>query len=192
MKPERRTFTFEFRADGDAPKIAGHAALFNTDADIGGYYTERILPGAFAETIGKDDIRALFNHNPDYVLGRNKANTLSLSEDERGLAVEISPPDTQTARDLMTSIRRGDVSQMSFGFYTLDAEWKTENGHDVRVLKTLQLFDVSPVTFPAYAQTDVSVRSATEIMADRPQPVRIDRAPLLRYLEAASLPGLTR
>lgn len=192
MKPERRTFAFEFRADGDAPKLAGHAALFNTDADIGGYYTERILPGAFAETIGKDDIRALFNHNPDYVLGRNKANTLSLSEDERGLAVEISPPDTQTARDLMVSIRRGDVNQMSFGFYTVDAEWKTENGRDIRVLKTLQLFDVSPVTFPAYTHTDVSVRSATEIMADRTQPARIDRTPLLRYLEAASLPGLAR
>ena len=188
MKLERRAFSFELRAQ-ESPVIAGHAALFNTDADIGGYYVERISPGAFSESIGADDIRALFNHSPDYVLGRNKAGTLRLDEDERGLAIEIDPPDTQLARDLVTSIKRGDISQMSFGFFTKDAEWKTENGKDVRILKKVQLFDVSPVTFPAYSQTDVSVRSAADILAERPpghqpgQVVNPCNEPLLRYLE---------
>src|SRR5262245_46107276 len=115
-KLERRAFTVNLRAADDSPKINGHAAVFGVEADIAGLFWERIEPGAFTKAIGRDDVRALWNHNPDYVLGRNTSGTLRLSEDEKGLAVEIDPPDTQWARDLAISIRRGDVSQMSFGF----------------------------------------------------------------------------
>lgn len=161
MKTERRAFNFEVR-DDESPRLAGHAAVFNSDADIAGLFVERIAPGAFAASIQDHDIRALFNHDPNYILGRNRAGTLRLSEDDKGLAVEIDPPDTQFARDLLTSIKRGDVSQMSFGFTVQDSEWRTENGRDVRVLKSVRLFDVSPVTFPAYTDTDVTVRSVWE------------------------------
>lgn len=151
--------------EGDAPRIVGHAAVFGQLSEELGWFEkfrERIEPGAFTETIKRDDVRALWNHNPDYVLGRNRAGTLRMREDDRGLAVEIDPPDTQWARDLLVSIRRGDVNQMSFGFEVLQDSWGMENGQKVRTLRKVRLFDVSVVTYPAYPQTDVAVRSCIE------------------------------
>ncbi len=159
----RRTFPLiEMRVEGDEgerPKIVGHAAVFNELSEPLWGFRERILPGAFKEAIERDDVRALVNHDPNYVLGRNKAGTLRLAEDERGLAVEIDPPDTQWARDLMVSMRRGDVNQMSFAFTVLDEEFSKEDGENIRILKKVRLHDVSVVTYPAYPQTDVQVRS---------------------------------
>lgn len=145
--------------------IEGHAAVFDSWSEtLGGLFPfkEIVRKGAFTESIGKDDIRALFNHDPNYVLGRNKAGTLALIEDEVGLRVEIIPPDTGWARDLQTSIDRGDISQMSIGFVVEEDEWSTENGMDTRTLKKVKLFDVSPVTYPAYTATDVGVRAMQE------------------------------
>jgi uncharacterized protein len=162
---ERRTvdvtMTVEKRAD-ESPRIKGHAAVFNTLSQNLGWYREMIAPGAFAEAVKSDDVRALWNHNPDHVLGRNKANTLILSEDERGLAIEIIPPDTQLARDLAISIERGDITQMSFAFSVRpngDSWGQDDEGNDVRTLTNVRLYDVSPVTYPAYTETDVAVRS---------------------------------
>lgn len=148
--------------DGGGQIIEGHAAVFDSWSEmLGGIFPfkEKVKKGAFIKTIKKDDIRALFNHDPNYVLGRNKAGTLELEEDEIGLKVRIDPPDTQWARDMQTSIKRGDISQMSIGFIVLKDKWSTEDGVDVRELIEVQLFDVSPVTFPAYTQTDVGVRA---------------------------------
>ena len=125
-------------------------------------FKEKVRKGAFAESIGRDDIRALFNHDPNYVLGRNRAGTLELVEDNVGLRVRITPPDTSWARDITTSIRRGDISQMSIGFVVEDDEWSSKDGIDTRELKKVRLFDVSPVTFPAYTATDVGVRAMQE------------------------------
>jgi len=163
MKQERRTLQSEFRVERreDGKKlIRGHAAVFNVETDLG-WFRERIAPGAFSESIGKDDVRALFNHDENFILGRNKAGTLTMREDEQGLYVEIDPPDTQVARDLVTSIERGDISQMSFGFQTIKDSWETEENaaKDLRTLEKVKLWDVSPVTFPAYQGTDVAVRS---------------------------------
>ena len=105
------------RDDGDLKNIEGHAAVF--DKISGTWFLEQISPGAFAETIIQDDIRALFNHDRNYVLGRNTARTLTLAEDSEGLAVSIIPPDTQCARDLEVSIERGDITGMSIGFEIL-------------------------------------------------------------------------
>ena len=142
--------------------IEGHAAVFDLWSEtLGGIFPfkERVSRGAFAESIMQDDIRALFNHDPNYVLGRNKAGTLELAEDDVGLRVRINPPDTSWARDIVTSIRRGDISQMSIGFIVEKDSWASEGGMDTRDLKKVRLFDVSPVTFPAYTQTDVGVRA---------------------------------
>ena len=142
--------------------IEGHAAVFDSWSEtLGGIFPfkEKVRKGAFSQTIEKDDIRALFNHDPNYVLGRNKAGTLELKEDETGLYVRIIPPDTQAARDLITSIERGDINQMSFGFTVEEEKWDTVDGVDVRELRRVRLFDVSPVTFPAYPSTDVGVRA---------------------------------
>jgi len=145
------------KRDDGKPGIAGYSALFNTVADLGPF-REQIAPGAFGESIGQDDIRALFNHDPNFVLGRNKAGTLRLAEDGKGLSMACDLPDTQYARDLATSIERGDISQQSFGFKTLDDDWQMQAGVPLRTLKRVRLRDVSPVTFPAYASTDVAMR----------------------------------
>lgn len=166
-KIEQRTFkadalAIEARAaDGGTtmPMIKGHAAVFDQlSEDLGGYQ-ERIAPGAFAKSLSGQDIRSLWNHNPDYVLGRQSAKTLSLSEDSKGLAVEIDPPDTQWARDLCVSMRRGDIKEMSFSFITISDKWAKLDGAWVRTLLEVELIEVSPVTFPAYPQTDVSARA---------------------------------
>jgi HK97 family phage prohead protease len=159
---ERRAFTVDGmkieRREKEASRIIGHASVFNREANIGGWFIESVAPGAFRRAIAEDDVRALFNHDPNFVLGRNRAGTLRLSEDDIGLAIEITPPDTQAARDLMTVIERGDVSQMSIGFRALKQEWDESGDVLKRKLTEVELFDVSPVTFPAFPQTDVSVR----------------------------------
>lgn len=167
---ERRAFAadvfkIEQRDDGQR-RLVGHAAVFNSlSEDLGGF-REQIAPGAFADAIAGDDVRALFNHDENFILGRNRSKTLTLSEDSRGLAIEIVMPDTQTIRDLVIApIERGDVSQMSFGFSVRPGgqDWaKDDEGRVVRTLKRLRLFDVSPVVYPAYPETDVAVRSFSD------------------------------
>lgn len=170
MKPERRCFTLDGLTvedrDGLPPVIRGHAAVFDKwSSDLGGF-RERILPGAFSEAILGDDVRALFNHDANLVLGRNRAGTLRMAEDGEGLAVEIDLPDTQYARDLRVSMQRGDITQMSFGFTVSKGgqSWgKGTDGLSERTLTKVRLFDVSPVTYPAYSQTDAAVRELSEI-----------------------------
>ena len=164
MEIERRAFLVEeLRAiEGENPEIVGHSAVFNAlSEDLGGF-REKIDPGAFSKSILEDDIRALFNHDPNYVLGRNRSGTLMLSEDVEGLPIRVKVPNTSWARDLMESVKRGDINQMSFGFRTLKDRWEEVNGKIVRTLLQVKLFDVSLVTYPAYPQTSAAVRSAFE------------------------------
>ena len=125
MQLERRSVTEapEFRADGEKKTLRGYAAVFNSDADIGGSFVERIMPGAFANTLKDADVRALIDHDSGRVIGRSSAGTLRLVEDERGLAVEIDLPDTSDGRDIATLVERGDIDGMSFGFRVTHDEW---------------------------------------------------------------------
>ena len=170
---EKRNFAVtELRAveDGEQRKIVGYAAVFNTEARINSWLIEKIEPGAFAKTIAGDDIRSVWNHDSNFVLGRNKAGTLTLIEDERGLRSENIPPDTQWARDFQVSIDRGDVTQMSFAFEVIDQEWlDNEDGTETRTIKEVRLFEVSPVTFPAYTDTTVALRSLESARGSRQQ-----------------------
>ncbi len=170
MKPsgrEERTIEvseeMELRVDGDEEAtISGYAAVFNKKSLPLGFqgFREMIAPGAFTETIKTADVRALFNHNPDMVLGRTRSNTLTLEEDQKGLKVAITPPDTTWANDLRESIRRRDITQMSFSFETVEDLWEGEDTKSpLRTLRKVNLFDVSPVTFPAYPQTSVKARN---------------------------------
>jgi len=172
MEQERRVFPIELRAKDDGSNtIFGYASVFDQwSEDLGGF-KERVRPGAFTKTIEESDVRALFNHDPNYVLGRNKAGTLKLEEDKKGLAIEVDPPDTQWARDLTTSIKRGDITQMSFGFQTVKDEWDNEDKSAVtRDLVEVRLYDVSPVTYPAYPQTTVAVRDLVSQLTAEPAP----------------------
>jgi len=157
---ETRNFQFtEVRAVKDKLRLEGHAAVFNRlSEDLGGF-REQIMPGAFSQSIAEDDILSLFNHDSNYVLGRNRAGTLQLSEDTTGLAMAINLPDTQIGRDLMTSIERRDITGASFAFMVPSGgdRWEHVDGMDLRTILFARLKDVSPVTFPAYPQTDVSV-----------------------------------
>lgn len=180
---ERRTFTMdgikvERRDDGDkAVTLRGHAAIFNSlSEDLGGF-REQIVPGAFVEAIEGDDIRALFNHDPNLILGRNRAKTLTLAEDVRGLAISIIAPDTQFARDLTVSMERGDITQMSFAFRIKPngEDWaKNDDGVWIRTVKRVRLYDVSPVTYPAYTGTDIAVRSLDAFRQAHPESIPDD------------------
>jgi HK97 family phage prohead protease len=163
---QRRMFAVEgMRVETRAekpPQILGHAAMFNKTTMIGRSFYEVIMPGAFSKTIQEADVRCLWNHDLNYVLGRTKSGTLRLSEDAQGLLIEDDAPTTQLISDLVLEpIRRGDVDQMSFAFYAVRTEWvDQENDLPIRKLFEVKLYDVSPVTFPAYQETDVAVRSA--------------------------------
>lgn len=162
MEFEKRSIkNTELRAEGDSkPVIKGYAARFNSLSEDLGYFKEIIMPGAFRKTINDGaDVRALFNHDPNFVIGRVKSGTLRISEDDKGLFIEATPPETTWAKDLVTSIKRGDVDQMSFGFKTVKDNKRVDNGQNIRELLEVKLFDVSPVTYPAYTQTSVVARS---------------------------------
>jgi HK97 family phage prohead protease len=163
----------ELRAEENepgTPTIAGYAAVFNERTDLG-YFTEVIKPGAFKRAIKEgQDVRALWNHDPNYVLGRTKAGTLRLEEDKRGLKIEIDPPATNFADDLIESIRRGDVDQMSFAFTAVEEKWTEKDDEPtLRELVDVNLYDVSAVTYPAYDATTVGVRSADAVYQEHIQ-----------------------
>ena len=167
---ERRYLTMELRLsddDGDnVTKIQGYAARFNKWGEGWGF-REKIAPGAFKQTIkDNDDVRALFNHNPDLPLGRTGLKgdgKLILREDEKGLWMELTPTNTTIANDLKENIRTGVVSQQSFGFEVREDEWTYFDGEKEkpaeRVLRNVKLYDVSPVTYPFYTDTSVALRS---------------------------------
>lgn len=143
---------------GESNVIEGYAAVFNSPTDIGGWFTEVIAPGAFSKAIAENgDIRALFNHDWNNVLGRTKSGTLHLSEDNRGLKFEVDLPNTSVARDLAESLKRGDISQCSFGFIPTVEEWDYSIEPVKRTITEVELFEVSVVSIPAYEDTEVSL-----------------------------------
>jgi HK97 family phage prohead protease len=158
MTMERRALIAPLEVRAESRTIAGYAAVFNSETDIGGMFREQIAKGAFKPSLNAD-VRALFDHDTSHVLGRTKAGTLRMSEDDHGLAVEIDLPDTQTGRDLRESMARGDIDGMSFGFRVTKQEWDESGEVPLRTIREVELFEVSVVTFPAYADTEVALRS---------------------------------
>lgn len=163
---ERRTFTgdIEFRgAEDGVIRAGGYAARFGAFSQNLGGFVERIAPGTFSKTVQEADVRALFNHDPNMVLGRNRSGTLRMEEDSNGLAYEIDLPDTALGRDVATLLERGDISGSSFGFRTISDEWgETDSGFPLRTLTQVALRDVGPVTFPAYSDASSALRSLAE------------------------------
>ncbi|MEZ4684189.1 MAG: HK97 family phage prohead protease [Caldilineaceae bacterium] len=145
------------------PMLRGYAALYNQlSVDFGGW-REIIRPGAFTSTLANGpDVRALVEHEGGLsIIGRTRNGTLRLREDVKGLAVEIEPPDTQAGRDITTLVRRGDLDQMSFAFWTKRDNWLEQEEYVLRELFEVDIDggDVAVVTYPAYPQTSVQTRS---------------------------------
>jgi len=181
------------------PRLEGYAAPFNAlSVDMMGF-RERILPGAFRESLERDDIFAVWNHEPSDVLGRKKAQTLELAEDARGLRVVIHPPRTALADSWVESVRRGDVTQMSFAFRTLEDRWIYDEGKiPIRELQRVQLLEVSPTIFPAYPQTKIAARAVAASAALRGLPIdprlltELPAEPELRALLASQVSVFVR
>lgn len=171
MKLERRFYPITVRvSEGDAPKISGTGIVYNQlSVVIWGMFREQISPGAFTESMAKRDVRFLWNHNTDYPLGRTGNGTLRLSEDDQGIGFENDPPATSWGNDAVTSLRRGDVTQTSFGFVTLEDDWSLDTNEQlIRTIRKGELWEISPVVFPAYPQTEVGVRSVAEVVEANP------------------------
>jgi HK97 family phage prohead protease len=150
----------EAREDGGDLYIEGYFAVFNSVYELWPGATESIAPGAFDDSVS-DDVRALYNHNTDLVLGRTSAGTMEINQDSRGLwgRIRINRDDSD-AMNAYARIRRGDITGCSFGFDIADQE--TEYREDGTVHWTIKrvspLYEISPCTFPAYQDTTVSAR----------------------------------
>ncbi len=159
---ERRLISgdFEVRAGDTGSVIVGHAPVWNRYSQNLGGFVEQVAQGASSRAIVEDDIRGLLNHDPSLLLGRNKSGTMRLFEDNVGLRFEIDVPDTQCGRDLVVSAKRGDITGASFSFRVIDQEWGvTESDFPLRTIKSMQMFDTGPVTFPAYLDSESGLRS---------------------------------
>ena len=162
---EKRIFNIETRVDSTEDGrdlVVGHASVYDSRSNnLGGFY-EFIERGAFnEELISNSDVRALINHDPNLILARNTSGTLNLTADERGLKYEFEMPETSYGKDLAISMKRGDITQSSFAFTVAEDDWSTDaDGNNIRTIKKIdRLYDVSPVTSPAYnmAESDLVV-----------------------------------
>lgn len=154
---------FETREDeGQEPTIEGYFSVFNSIYEIAPGMTESVAPGAFSRSLQGGDIRALINHDSTLVLGRTKAHTLELHEDERGLWGKITVnPNDRDAMNLYERVKRGDVDQCSFGFVINKEETDFRDDGSVHwTIQDVDLYEVSPCTFPAYEATSIAARTA--------------------------------
>lgn len=174
----------ELRADDAEPRLSGYAAIFRNKTDLG-WFSEEIAPGAFSDVLG-DDVRALFNHSPDHVLGRTRAGTLRIAQDDRGLKYEVDlNPDDADAMQLHARVKRGDISGSSFSFTVAEEAWDyTQEPAHRTIVKIGSLFDVAPVTFPSYDAAMVSAR-AKSAAKERP-PVPVSHEVREKYLALAA------
>ena len=157
VRPVKTEFTTR---DDENPTIEGYFAVFNSLYEIAPGMTESVAPGAFSRTLS-GDIRALTNHDTTLVLGRTKAHTLDLREDEHGLwgKISINPKDAD-AMNLYERVKRGDVDQCSFGFEIVSENTDVrEDGSMHWTITDVNLFEVSACTFPAYQETNIAARS---------------------------------
>lgn len=149
--------------------VAGYGAVFNSETVIGGAFREVILPGAFKRAVS-GDVFSFFNHDQSKVLGRTKSGTLRLVEDDNGLHYDVDLPDTSAARDLRVSMDRGDVDGSSFMFDIPQGgdEWDfSGDGLPLRTIREANLYEVGPVTMPAYPDATAGLRSLNEERAKR-------------------------
>jgi HK97 family phage prohead protease len=176
--------------------IRGYAIVFNRLSEVLGFFREKIMPEAIDRTFSeRADLRALVDHDSSKVLGRITAGTLRVEKDAHGLQVEIDPPDTTSGHDIVESIRRRDITGMSFAFLDLTPlkdRWDETTDPPTRIVRDMLVREVSIVTFPAYPQTEVALRSLEAFRATGRRPGDPPRTVSERMAwSAAKLKGLT-
>ena len=191
----KRDFPSEVRMatrDDGSPVIAGHAAMFTEFYDIApgtrAHFRERIMPGAFADVIQgePEDTAALFNHDPNMLLGRYSAGTLRMSESADGLAYETDPPNARA--DVVESIERGDVKGNSFAFTIAEQEWNDEADVPERTITRIgALYDVGPVVYPANPATDVALRELRDAGFDVPDVDTSEQLPTFELVDGQTV-----
>ena len=158
---EIRTFNvenLELRQEGEDNIVVGYGSVFNTLSNELGGFREIIAEGAFDGRLN-DDVRFLINHD-GLPLARTTNGTLRLTTDERGLKYEAKVANTSLGRDLIELMRNGTINQSSFAFVVEDDSWEVRDGVNVRTInKVSRLYDVSAVTYPAYEEASVALRS---------------------------------
>ena len=162
-------------ARGMSPVIRGYAIVYNRLSEPLGFFREQIAPTAMRRTLAEGvDLRALVDHDSSKLLGRLKAGSLRVETDAHGLRVEIDPPNTTYGHDIVESIRRGDTTGMSFAFRTMpDGErWDESATPPIRTVTDMLVREVSVVTFQAYPQTDVALRSLEALRSQSGQYAR--------------------
>lgn len=164
--------TVEIRKHEDGTKtLTGMAAVFGKLSENLGGFREIIEAGAFDDT-DLSDVRGLFNHDANFILGRNVSKTLRVKPNANGLHYEIDLPNNRTIEDLVLGpIERGDVDQSSFGFIVGQGNDSWDENDDGVLIRTIHKFkevlDVSPVVFAAYSDTTVGARSMQKFIENR-------------------------
>ena len=171
--------------------LTGYAAVFDSDSqEFSGWekpWVERIAPGAFARSLtDQPDVKALWSHRDDAILARSP-DTLSLQEDETGLRVDIRLIDTQQNRDVLASVKGGLVDAMSFGFQARKVTWEEGEERETRTLLDVDLYEVSPVVWPAYPATSISTKRSARAMEASKDELSALREERDAYFKAATL-----
>lgn len=188
----------ELRQDGeDSRTLVGTAVPWGQLSNVLDFgFREQFRRGTFRESLAEDDPVALWNHDPGELLGRTSAGTMRVHEGVKGLRFEIDLPKTTRGNDVLSLVERGDVNGVSIGFFASDDEWETKDGQEIRTVKKARLRDISPVTFPAYPQTDVAKRSyeawQSSIRAedDAGKQIQLDHETRERELELVEAEGV--
>ena len=177
---EKRTVNLEIRSTNvEERKLEGYAAVFNENYTLlrdrwGEKFYERVMPGAFKDTIKEraDDIFMLINHDWNKVVGRSNSN-LTLEEDEKGLRFELTIPNTTDGNDLLENVKNGLIRGCSFGFNIKDEETRwDEKWNFYRDITKVELFEITATPIPAYADTEIAARSDLSLKDIKPDEAR--------------------
>lgn len=163
------------------PVVKGYAVVFNALSEDMGGFRERFAPGAFTDSLKRQGVLALFNHERSALLGRTSSGSLAVSQDSHGLGFQLVLPKTQLGADVAELVQRGDLSKMSFGFIVPSRgdSWGSERGQMIRTVHQANLYEISIVPEPAYPQSSVGLRAELDAVLIAEQAARRRRLEVL-------------
>ena len=171
---ERRfTDVKELRSSEDGNIVEGYPIVYDQETDIG-WFREKIARGAATNALKSSDEFVLFNHDPNFPLARRSNGTLEVTEDDHGVKIRADLSKSARGREVHEMVKNGLINKMSFAFSTEKESWEyshDKNKSDLRIVEEFrELFDYSPVTYPAYKQTELQARSAKDVFDSRKSP----------------------